>query len=111
MKIYLIAQMQKVFAFFLLFALLDASLNDGIVSQSITNNGNEPIVSLISTDQLHFLEKENVGSNIVANTDANLVENESLALNSQVKNRTNSGKERHRFVLPVVKLTTAHPEF
>ncbi len=111
MKIYLIAQMRKVFAFFLLFALLDASLNDGIVSQSIINNGREPIVSLLSSDKSYYLEKEIAASNMDMPVEADAVNNESIVLNSQSKIRASSGKERHRNVLPVVKLTTAHPEF
>jgi hypothetical protein len=111
MKIYLIAQMRKVFAFFLLFALLDASLNDGIVSQSILNNGSEPIEGILSSDKSYYLEKEIAASNMETTVDANVVTNESLVLNSQSKSRASSGNERHRYVLPVVKLTTAHPEF
>lgn len=111
MKIYLIAQMQKVFAFFLLFAALDASFNDGIVSQSITNNGSEPIVRLTSTDKSYYLEKKSVGAVSKTTTNENTIDNESLALNSNRNVDTRSEKERHRFVLPVVKITTAHPEY
>ena len=111
MKFFLIAQMQKVFAFFLLFAAIDASFSDGIVSQSITNSGSEPIVSLISTDKSYYLEKALVDTDIEANNGIYAKDHISIALNSQRKTHARSGNERHRFVLPVVKLTTAYPEY